>query len=451
MNTELSRVSRFRSTILDFLETRRSEKLKEDEADTEKASKYEYETWLADAARRVGQIQAVTHVLKATHPDARGSSLHIPPDQLQTHAEIGSHLLGPDFALDVVGNAAALDVFKFLKLEVDSRPLLDWMKAGDSDLRAALHTDTDTAADWMSAFASLVRAESEATSHVLAKQVYWLVGARADDDLQYHLLQPLFSSSLAHVVHADIQETRFGETNTLARKLFRASEASDTTYRSYRGLVARKLGGTKPQNISQLNSERRGINYLLASVPPSWKSDRPRDLLGLKSAMDRLAHSKDVRRLVKALGSFLLGDPAPTQQTRETRKRIEQALGAQLAVFGAEIHASQEPGWSRDAKCILSLTECLWLDPERTELPLRCDPAHPEWERSDQEFNAAYAFGDWPDKVAELFANWINARLRDAGLTAVGDTEFRHWARQAVVDAAWPITLRRRVTSGGPA
>lgn len=56
-------------------------------------------TWLADAARRAAQIQAVTHLLKPIHPEAKGTNLYCPPATL-----------GSEFAGDVVGNAAALDV-----------------------------------------------------------------------------------------------------------------------------------------------------------------------------------------------------------------------------------------------------------------------------------------------------------------------------------------------------
>ncbi|MEA5668274.1 type I-F CRISPR-associated protein Csy1, partial [Stenotrophomonas sp. MH1] len=97
----------FREAITRFIEARRDAKLKGKEEEGDTAGKYEYGTWLADAARRVGQIQAVTHVLKATHPDARGSNLHVRPDALPAHADIGTHVLGDDFAEDVVGNAAA--------------------------------------------------------------------------------------------------------------------------------------------------------------------------------------------------------------------------------------------------------------------------------------------------------------------------------------------------------
>ncbi len=436
----------FRSAIAGFIEARREAKLKGKGDDAETASKYEYGTWLADAARRVGQIQAVTHVLKATHPDARGSSLHVTPGSLPQHDEIGSHVLGDDFAEDVVGNAAALDVFKFLKLEVNGRRLLDWMQAGDSDLKVALSDDENTATAWIAAFASLVRLDGEPATHPMAKQIYWLVGDEPQDDTQYHLLQPMFSSSLVHKVHADIQDARFGEANKEARQAFRNRAASDEPYRDYRNLVARKLGGTKPQNISQLNSERGGINYLLASLPPPvWKPSGT-NLLKQESAFDSLLWFGGMRELVQTLIDFLDGDPAPTMETRQHRETIEQAMGQELAMFGAAIRGRYEAGWTRDLECRLPRCEQLWLDPDRTELAQRDDPQNPQRQQDDEDFNAAYDRGNWADEVAERFGNWLNARLRDAGLVAVSLPERNHWARQAVIDVAWPVPMQQRTT-----
>ncbi|ERO62439.1 hypothetical protein P308_04240 [Pseudomonas piscis] len=87
-------------------------------------------------------------MLKATHPDARGSSLHVAPQTLPRHREVGSHMLGSDYAQDIVGNAAALDVYKFLKLEVEQRRLLDWLLEDDADLLAALSPDPALAQSW---------------------------------------------------------------------------------------------------------------------------------------------------------------------------------------------------------------------------------------------------------------------------------------------------------------
>ncbi len=445
------RSGRFRAAITAFIETRKEAKLKGKEDDFDSALKYVYETWLSDAARRVSQIQAVTHVLKATHPDARGSSLHAPPDTLPQHDEIGTHSLGADYVDDVVGNAAALDVYKFLKIEVEGRRLLDWMIARDADLKSALHPDADIASAWIDAFAALIRADGVSCSHATAKQVYWLTGDNALEDGAYQLLQPMFSSSLAHSVHVRIQDARFGEPNTEARKAYRAKEAHDLPYLDYRALVARKLGGTKPQNISQLNSERGGVNYLLASLPPKWARESPQRLLRLKTTPDRFTYFEDVRQRVAELASFLLTDPDKTMETRLRREAMERSLGELMSAFAASMEASHEPGWTRAPDCTLPLCEQIWLDPERSELPVREHPDHPEWTQQDMDFNAACERGDWPDEVAGIFANWLNGKLREAGLNTVGDTESRHWARQAIVEAHWPVPVQRRTPQGASA
>src|SRR5690554_1119161 len=94
------RAQAFRSAITAFIEERRDAKLKGNDND-EVAEKYEYAVWLADATKRVKWIQAVTHVLKATHQDAQGSSLYVDPSSLPQHNEVGSHLLGEDFREDI--------------------------------------------------------------------------------------------------------------------------------------------------------------------------------------------------------------------------------------------------------------------------------------------------------------------------------------------------------------
>lgn len=422
----------FHSTIATFINDRKEAKLKGSE-DLEAAGKYDYATWLADAARRVAQIQAVTHVLKATHPDARGSSLHVNPQTLPQHSEIGSHLLGDGYADDIVGNAAALDVYKFLKLEVEGRRLLYWLQDNDADLLLALSADPATAHEWASAFKSLIRPATSLSSHVLAKQVYWCTSGEPADDAGFHLLQPLFPSSFAHAVHQDINDARFGEINKIARQARRDGKPHDSLYRDYRHLVARKLGGTKPQNISQLNSERGGVNYLLASKPPQWKQKQSHNLLHIETVFDRFKYHGTVKDELKALCLLLKNDPPKIKPTRAAREDIEQALGQSLAEFGLVTRERFEPGWTRHPDCKLALCEQLWLDPERRNLEPRED--HQE---EDLAFIAAFDWNDWPAQVAHRFAQWLNAILREQGLP-VGDTEQKHWARQAIVDTDRPV------------
>ena len=437
------RSAQFRAAIAGFIEARREAKLKDKNDDANAASKYDYATWLADAARRVSQIQAVTHVLKATHPDARGSSLHMAPTSLPRRAEIGSHLLGDGYTEDVVGNAAALDVFKLLKLEVEGKRLIDWVQAGDADLQAALSDNPQQAQECIRAFASMVRHEPRPATHPMGKQLYWLVGENPHDDAHYQLLQPLFASSLAHAVHTEIQDARFGEANKELRQARRESRSADGSYREYRDIAIRKLGGTKPQNISQLNSERGGVNYLLASLPPAaWK---PRDsvaLLKLDSIFNK-SHGPffwfgEVRQLVRELSDFLDTDPEANKDTRDRVDALARKVGDQLALFGAAVRGHLKPGWTREEDCQLPECEQLWLDPERCE--------------EDTDFKSTYIFDDWADQVATRFARWLNQQLRGRSdkLIALGEAEMRYFARKAILEVAWPIPLQRRATEATP-
>lgn len=429
----------FRQAIVAFIAERRENKLKglsEDKA-AELEAKYEYHAWLADAARRVGQIQAVTHVLKATHPDARGSSLHKPPTSLPCHAEIGSHSLA-SYQDDIVGNAAALDVYKFLKIDVDGQRLLDCLQQNDADLLAALSDDPELAQTWAEAFSGLIRAPDQVQSHVLAKQLYWCVGGEPSENGGYHLLQPLFPSSLVHAVHSELNAARFGDENKVARQAYFAREEYTGTFQSYQNLAARKLGGTKPQNISQLNSERGGVNYLLSSAPPSWRSSEIGSLLGVTTVMNAFRCFGGVESLLRRLVKFLKNDPPSNDSTRAKVERYAQALAEALANFGQQVSAAKPAGWTANSECRLELFEKVWLD--RARLTLIDNGATDD---SDIAFKEAAGRLDWPDEVAGCFAQWLNGILRNADLP-VGDAEFKHWARQALVDAEWPATFSRK-------
>jgi CRISPR-associated protein Csy1 len=435
-----SRTAVFRAAIAGFIRERYEAKAKgkDEEEAAAVAPRYDYGVWLADAARRVGQIQVVTHVLKATHPDARGSSLHVPPATLPPRAEIGTHTLGADFAEDVVGNAGALDVYELLKLPVEGRRLLDWLLQDNADLLAALNDDPAMARAWADSFKALMRPADALTSHEKAKQVYWLHAGDPTDDAGFHLLQPLFSSTLMHAVHTEINDACFGDANKEARQARREKQPHDGVYLEYRNLVARILGGSNKQNIGALNVKRNGINYLLDSLPPKWQ-EHPKNFLHIDTAFTRFKRHENVPALLRRLCRLLQANPKPTMETRQQREAIEQSLGVALAAFGLAVQQRLPAGWTRDADCELPLCEQLWLDPGRAQLLPREDH-----EEEDTAFSTAYEWKDWPDEVATRFAQEINAILRKHGLP-VGDVEVDHWAKQALVEVVdWPATMRRR-------
>ncbi|OGT87544.1 MAG: type I-F CRISPR-associated protein Csy1 [Gammaproteobacteria bacterium RIFOXYA12_FULL_61_12] len=391
------------------------EKLKadDDEARQKLIDEHQPAAWIADAAHRVGQIQQVTHAIKFTHPSADGSSLSSPGNPAAEPLELGSHSLAGEWSADVVGNAAALDVYKFLRLSVDGRSLLDRATARDPALAEALSDDAAQAAEWLAAFAALPEAKGGPSSHKLAKQLYWPL-----EDGGYHLLAPLLSSPLAHAVHERIAEDRFSDAAKAARDARRANKPHAHGYRDYPNLAIQNFGGSKPQNISQLNSERRGENYLLASVPPIWESSALRPPLKTDTVFARYFGSRsEVRRLVAVLKDFLLrvADAGTNIRIRETRAELVADLCGEALNMAAELR-ELEPGWSAHANCQLNLAEQCWLDPDRA--------------LSDEDFAARYRQGDWKDEVCLRFANWLNAALK-TDKTLLGGPEALVW--QAVL------------------
>lgn len=398
------------------------EQLKEDDPKREALiAQFRFDVWIQDAARRVSQIQVVTHSLKAIHPDAKGTNLYVEPASLGDRKWVGSHVLRDGFASDVVGNAAALDVYKFLKLEYDGTTLLERVLDNDPALAAALSDDEQQAHAWMQAFAGITRQRGDEASHTHAKQLYWLVGDEPGNDDAYHLLAPLHATSLTHRVFLNVNEDRFGEEAKVARKARREDKLHATGYRDYPNLAVQKLGGTKPQNISQLNSERGGNNYLFASLPPVWRSQDIRPPLHVNSLFERFGRRREVKRMLGELRHFLATDPGKTMQTRDHRDHLVAAIVDALLQFAAELQQYPEPGWSGSPECQLNEEERLWLDPGRAE--------------HDSDFHQKWMATEWPKAVRERFARWLNHELGQR--LPVGDAEYRQWTKEVDADPKW--------------
>ena len=418
----------YRAAISAFLQERlqaKLDKLKPDDPQRDEViASFAHDVWLACAAKRVEQIQAVTHSLKPIHADARGTNLYVEPRTLPPLAELGSHALGERFVGDVVGNAAALDVYKLLKLEVNGRSLLTALLAHDADALAALHADPAQAEKLRDAFVSLTQPRAEGpSSHTLAKQLYWLTGTDACDDSHYILLAPLYATSLAHAVHAQVQEDRFGEANKAARQARRERKVHDGVFHDYPGLAVQNMGGTKPQNISQLNSERRGMNYLLSSLPPKWKVNAQRFPTHADSVFTRYFDSRPlVRQTVKTLRRYLESNPNPVKDTRDHRKELVDMLVDEMVNMAAELQHALPPGWTLDDPRFSALNEDeqTWLDALRAELP------------EEDDFANRWLAMEWPDAIGTRFGNWLNARLE--GKLSFSDIEFRAWKKELLTD-----------------
>lgn len=402
-----------RQSIQAFIDERlqaKLDKLKPDEDDKRQAliEGHRRETWLADAARRVGQIQLATHTLKPIHPDARGSNLFATPEPPDAPGLVGTHSLKGELAHDVVGNAAALDVFKFLNLELEGRSLLQRLLDDEPQMRAALSTDENLAREWRDAFVGITRSKGPTASHALAKQLYFPLANGG-----YHLLAPLFPTSLAHKVQQTLRADRFGEAARAARGARAKGERWPHGYREYPDLTIQKFGGTKPQNISQLNSERHGENWLLASLPPQWENAEVRLPLRTESVFPFLFRQDyRLRSRVLELRDFLARTTHNNLAIRRKRERLLEGVCDLIQQHAAQLRDIS--GWSAQPDCRLHEAESLWLDPLRAQ--------------ADEAFAAQRLHLDWPLQVSQRFANWLNQAIATPQ-NLMGEDEARAWAK----------------------
>lgn len=423
-----------RAVIQAFLDERlqaKLEKLKEQDGDEAQALRLSHapQNWISDAAKRVGQIQQVSHAQKFTHPSADGSNLFSLGNPHADPLEIGSHVLDSSTGkADVVGNAAALDVYKFLSLTVGGKTLLARAVADDPALLAALPGDNP--ADMLAAFASLPEAKGGVASHTLAKQLYWPMAAG-----EYHLLSPLFPSRLVHEVHGTLREHKFSEATKAAREAKVKEEVSSEGYYDYPNLLIQHFGGTKPQNISQLNSERGGENWLLPSYPPSWQRQaalQPAQVLRQPSIFTRhiFGWQRRVRDLVDELRDFLAKQAAQKSVLwmRERRGRLVAEVVDELLYFASRIQNNVQndfpPGWTRgtgvaNERIELHPAQQYWLDPYRAADAF-----------GDSEFAANRAKADWQEQICMQFATWFNTSIETKGKTDMGDPEHLEWRRE---------------------
>lgn len=373
------------------------------------------ETWrwpqlLDEGLKYLGQVQLATHLVKAVHPDPPvrvATNLLIRPQDMPVLQEVGSHLLGEDFDLDATGNGAVnkkvADLAAVLMdTRFEGRSLLAHLQAGDEDLVTAFGLTEEQAV--LLADIDGQRCATPA-SHRKLKQLYWLTGADPGQDADYHLLAPLYASSLAHRVFKRLRAERFGDAARQAQDARKAGQFHERPIRSWPGLAEQNLGGTKPQNISQLNSERRGSNLLLASLPPQWRSRNVVPLLQTETLFHRFGRQPEVRRLIRELRGFLATQPPSNKDTRDTRDELANELIDQFLLFAAEMR-ELPPGWSDGPECRLPDCERAFLDRRPMRTP-----------------------GDWPEELAGRYANWLNAQLGSTDALKMGDAEHAHWRR----------------------
>lgn len=223
--------------------------------------------WLPNAAKRAGQIAISTHPCTFSHPSARkNKNGYVSAVIAKNQPEVDGFLRTGNVRAepDALGNAAALDVYKFLTLEMeDGQTLLAHIEQETALAKALLEKSNMDYQQIRTDFLQMIASDAQTVTSSKIKQVYFPI----DDG--YHLLSVLTNSGILYALRKKIDNLRFSEQTKQLRVLKKENKFSEVGYQEIYGLTTIGYGGTKPQNISVLNNQNAGKAHLLSSLPPT--------------------------------------------------------------------------------------------------------------------------------------------------------------------------------------
>lgn len=233
---------------------------------------FSLESWLPNAAKRAGSRAFATHPSKYSHP-----STGIGKKNLKNYTYVSPVICKANKAfdgflrsgnvnveLDSLGDAAALDVDSFLKLQMtDGKTLLNHIEIGTDLAKAILDVQSESYDTLRRGFLEIARPASEVATSAKIKQVYFPV---LDG---YHILSLLSNSGIIFELRRRIDGLRFSDEVKELREKRRSNTYSEKRLSELYTITTIGYGGAQPQNISVLSNQYRGKANLLMSVPPT--------------------------------------------------------------------------------------------------------------------------------------------------------------------------------------
>jgi CRISPR-associated protein Csy1 len=353
------------------------------------------DNWLPDAAKRAGWLSMLTHPGKFTHPSAKTNAI-IADAQPKPDGFLRTG--NADTNLDVLGNAAALDVHKFLSLTLtDGQTVLAHLEQTSATIQAQFKLSTPFAELQQGLLAIKQSSDTAKTSEKI-KQVYFPV----DDG--YHLLSILTPSGLMFKLKEAINVLRFSDEAKQAREDRRHQVHNENGFDELYNLSVIGFGGTKPQNISVLNSQNGGTVYLLPSLPPQLeiRAVQPPKTSFFSDSL----YYKHYQDSFKALHRLLMVNHNNID-IRDGRDYWISSIAEQVIEKVWQLR-QLEPGWSEQTA--LPSAQKIWLDSAYNE------------QRENQD--------DWLDEIIRSLTDWFRIAYektiaKDKAIF-LGDKELAH-------------------------
>lgn len=340
--------------------------------------KFSLNEWLPDAAKRVSQLSMVSHPSKFSHPSAKTSSVIAQVKSAQDGYLRSGNV---NYPLDVFGNAAAMDVYKFLSLNLtEDSTVLTGFEQDNQDLKNLIEKSSLDFKSLKKAFLVIKNDDASSKTDYLVKQIYFPIAEN-----EYHLLSILTPSGLITKIKQTIDQLRFSDVTKEAKEKRKKNEHDAEGYADIFDLTVTAYGGTQPQNVSVLNSQNAGRAYLLSSCPPILEKRAVR--LPKTDFFAQCLYRKNFQDSFIQLHQFMQLD-LNNIDIRTAIRNIIQFVIDQVLLQGFKIQEYYPEGWSKqDYYASLPKLQRVWLD-----------PIYAEQRERDSE---------WRNELSEDIARWI--------------------------------------------
>jgi CRISPR-associated protein Csy1 len=367
--------------------------------------KFALHNWLPDAAKRAGQMSMASHPCTFSHPSSRrNANGNVTPVICHAASEPDGFLRCgnvKDVQTDALGNAAALDVYKFLDLILtDGKKLIEHIMQESEIAQNLLNIPTASYEQLRENFLKMrtVEADRSVTSSKI-KQVYFPIAQAGE----YHLLSILTNSGILFRMREMIDQLRFGEENKAKREARKKGECDEMlAYMDLNELTKIAYGGTKPQNISVLNNRYGGTAYLLRSMPPQLVRRNVR--FPRKDFFEQSLPYQRVKEMVQSL-ALIADTDYNNQAIRQGRlRRYRQLMDLIVDRMWSVRMVADEQYFAETSQ--LPEYQKIWLLPEYNERRKETDT--------------------WYEELKGRIARWIIAKLEaNAKNLKLGEAERR--------------------------
>ena len=214
-------------------------------------------------------------------------------------------------------------------------------------------------------------------------------------------------------------QTRFGDFKEI-REARKKGYFHSKLDQKFPATAVQNFGGSKPQNISQLNSERYGQSFLLNCAPPTYKK-QSKPLVDSHLIFNREFDFKTYT-LIREFKAFLLG---LNEQELHLKNRYQQDYGFVQPLIDVLFNQAvilqnkiKHTGWVAIDNCQMDPAYRLWLDVHNPS----------------KKFQGERVKGHWIKVVANDFSRWLLRQLDSKSNYRLGNVELNYFNKLCLTE-----------------